>query len=228
MNLRSSWSDKGKKRLLFGGFFVLTVLASCVFFRIRHPRDIDAYLGMASECHPIWRQFAFRRFGADDSASNLLQRYPPSRSEVFGRYGIYSYHQGDSNCIPFTGLKVVTKDGKLLGAGAGSCTWQFSFFRTEDAELEREYAVFVKERHEKLERQRLERLETALRRFYSQHARWPTNQEEFSCFVTGSRSVTTNDLGITLVERADGVVDIALVELPDEKKSVTKPDGDSP
>jgi len=207
---------------------VLTVLVSCAFFRIWHPRDIEAYFGMASECHPAWRQFAFRHFGAGDSASDLLQRYPPDRREEFGRYGVYRYYKGDSNGIPFTGLSVVARDGKLLSAGAGSCTWRFSFFQKEDAELDRQYAVYMKERHEGFERRRLGRLETELRKFYSRHNRWPTNQEEFSFFVTGSRSVTTNDLGITLVQRPDGIVDMALVELPAEKRSVRKPDGDSP
>ncbi len=32
---------------------------------------------MAIVCHPLWRQFAFRRYGAGDSASDLLRRYPP-------------------------------------------------------------------------------------------------------------------------------------------------------
>lgn len=227
MNLRFLWSGR-RKLLLCVGLVGVAVLASCAFFRIWRPRDVEAYLGMASECHPVWRQFAFRHFGAGDSARDLLQRYPPSRREEFGRYGVYWYYHGDSNGIPFTGLSVVTRDGKLLSAGAGSCTWQFSFFQTEDTELDRQYSLFVKERHERLERRRLERLETELRKFYSLYSRWPTNQEEFSFFVTGSRSVNTNDLGITLVQRPDGVVDIALVELPGEKRSVTKPDGDPP
>jgi hypothetical protein len=229
MNFSFLWSGRRKKQLLCGGLsFILLVLVSCAFLRIWHPRDIEAYLGMASECHPVWRQFALRRFGAGDSVSDLLQRYPPSRREEFGRYGVYRYNQCDSNGIPFTGLSVITRDGRLLSAGAGSCTWQFSFFHTQDTELDRQYAVFMTERHKKFARQHLERLETELRKFYSQHCRWPTNQEEFSYFVTGSQSVTTNDLGITLVQRPDGVVDMTLVELPDEKRSVTKPDGASP
>jgi hypothetical protein len=199
-------------------------MAACAFLRIWRVRDVEAYLGMASECHPVWRQFAFRRLGAGDSASDLLGRYPPSRREEFGRYGVYRYYQGDSNGIPFTGLSVVTRDGKLLSAGAGSCTWRFSFFQTEDPDLDRQYELFSKERRIRLERQRLGRLEAQLRKFYSVHSRWPTNQEEFSFFVTGSRSVTTNDLGITFALRTDGTVDIALVELPDESRSVRKPD----
>jgi hypothetical protein len=229
MKLQSLSSGIRKKGLLCGGLLLLAILVSCAFFRISHPRDVEAYFGMVSECHPVWRQFAFRHFGAGDSASNLFQRFPPSRHEEFGRYGVYRYHQGDySNGIPYCGLSVVTRDGKLLSAGAGSCTWRFSFFQTQDAELDREYAAFMKERHETFERQRLARLETELRQFYLRHSRWPTNQREFSFFVTGSRSRDHNDLGITLTQRPDGVVDIALVELPGEKRSVTKPRKDNP
>ena len=171
----------------------------------------------------MWRQFAFRHFGSGDSAADLLKRFPASRREEFGRYGIYRSHLGDSNGIPFTSLAVVTRDGKLLSAGAGSCTWRFTFFHKEDAGLDQQYAVFLKERHERIARQHLGRLEMDLQTFYLKYTRWPTNQEEFSFFVTHSPSVTTNDLGITLIKRDDGVMDITLVEFPNEKRSVAIP-----
>jgi hypothetical protein len=178
---------------------------------------------MARECHPVWRQFAFRRFGPGDSMAALLRRFPPKHREEFGRYGIYTFHPWESNAIPFTGLTVTSRDGKLLSASAGSCTWQFIFFSTKDPEIDRAYAAFRRERHESFERRELDRLEIALRNFYSQQNRWPTNPQEFSDFVTGMPSVTTNDFHITLVQQPDGALEIAFIDLPGEKRSVAKP-----
>lgn len=145
MNSRSPWSRKRKTQFICGALVLLAVLGACMFLRIWRPRDVVAYVGMAKECHPVWQQFAFRRFGAGDSASDLLQRYPPSRSEEFGRYAVYRYHEGGPNVVSLTGLSVITRDGKLLSAEAGSCTWQFCFFQTQDAEFDRQYEAFVKQ-----------------------------------------------------------------------------------
>ena len=116
---------------------LIVVVSLCAFFRVSRPADLEAYRGMAAECHPVWRAFAFRQFSRGDSTNALFARFPPTRREEFGRYGIYRYGEAG-----FTGLSVVTKDGKLLSAGAGSCTWQFSFFQTKDGELEQQYATF--------------------------------------------------------------------------------------
>ena len=101
---------------------------------------------MISECHPLWKQFALRRFGAGDSAEELLRRFPPTRRLEFGRYGVYSYG-GGTRGPSYTGLSVVTKDGALLSAQTASCTWHFTFFSTEDAELESQYAAYMKQKH---------------------------------------------------------------------------------
>lgn len=225
---------------------VITLLASGAFLRISHPGDVEAYLGMASECHPVWKQFAFRRFGAGDSAQKLFQRFPPTRRVEFGRYGIYSFSTGPSNSIPFTSLSVVTKDGTLVSAAAGSCTWQFVFFATQDPELDRQYAAFVQERHHRLEQERLERLKGDLQRFYGQRDRWPTNESEFGWFVTGEQPPTEafvaarekrmrryglrkrdlqfpNPLGIALTFREDGALTMGLKGEPDLARTVLKP-----
>jgi len=203
---------------------------------------------MAAECHPVWKQFAFRRYGAGDSAQELFRRFPPTRRTEFGRYGVYSFSAGPSNSIPFTSLSVVTRDGKLLSAASGSCTWQFAFFSSADPELDRQYAAFVQARHHKLEQSRLLRLEAELQKFYGQHDRWPTNEAEFGWFVTGEKppaeasvaaegkfrtryglgkqglpSHATNPLGITFKSREDGALTIALNGEPDLVGTVTKP-----
>jgi len=234
-------------RLSLAAVLTLVVLgASCVFLRISSPRDVEAFLGMASECHPVWKQFAFRRIGAGDPAQELFRRFPPTRRQEFGRYGVYYYSVGSSNGIPFTSLSVVTKDGRLISAGSGSCTWEFTFFSAKDPELERQYADFVKERDHGLEQQRLERLKVDLQRFYGQHTRWPTNESEFGWFVTGEKPPTAdsiaaekrfrsrlgirkttpelpNPLGITFTFRKDGALTIGLNGEPDLVATVSRP-----
>jgi len=209
----------GRRKKIRIAIFGITALAFaiCIFFRIHSPRDFEAFFEMAGESPPVWRQFAFRRFGAGDSVAELLRRYPPARREEFGRYGVYQYGGG------FIGLGVTSRDGKILSAGAASCAWKFMFFQTEDPEIDSQYAAYLKEKRERFERQELMRLEGELRKFYSQQSRWPTNAQEFSEFVTGSPSLNTNDLWVTLVQQADGTMDIALINLPGEMRSVARP-----
>ena len=220
----------------------------CAFLRLSRPQDLVAFLGMASECHSVWKQFAFRRFGAGGSALELFRRFPPTRREEFGRYGIYRFSDGPANCIPFTSLSVVTKDGKLIAAASGSCTWRFTFFSTQDPELNRQYAGFLQQRHRESERKRLERLEAELLRFFGQHDRWPTNEAEFGWFVTGEKPPTeasiaaknkfmaryglgrqklafgpTNPLGITFTFPEDGTLTMTLNGETGLISTVTRP-----
>jgi hypothetical protein len=227
-----SWPITTGRRLSCVTLAALVVSgAICWFLRISGPRDLEALLGMASECPPVWKQLAFRRYTAGDSARELLRRFPPTQREEFGRYGIYCYGVGP--CISFTGLSVVTRDGKLISAGAGSCRWHFTFFRTEDPELGRQYTAFAQERHRAGERKRLDTLVGELRRFYITQSRWPTNEAEFGWFVTGEKprrdaaldkwlmarygirnpklpSEPPNPLGIAFTFRDDGALIMAL------------------
>ena len=234
-------------------FGLAILLEACVFLRISYPRDVDAYLGMASECHPVWKQFALRRFGAGDSAHKLLGRFPPTRRLEFGRYGVYSFRTRPPDSIPFTSLSVVTRDGMLLSAQAGSCTWRFTFFWTQDLELDRQYAAFMQEHHRMAEQQRLKRLESDLQKFHVQYDRWPTNEAEFSWFVTGEKPPAAtlsetespaaaafkaryrledrplengppvNALGITLKPQHDGAMVISLIGEDGLTRTVPKP-----
>lgn len=217
MRLRSIFQSRRNKFILGISGTAALLFVACIFLRIHRLRDIDAFLQMAGEAPPVWRQFAFRRFGPGDSVAELLRRFPPTHREEFGRYGVYQYGGG------FTGLGVTSRDGKILSAGAASCTWQYTFFQTKDVEIDVQYDAFRKGKHERRQREELGRLEASLRKFYWQQSRWPTNAQEFSQFVTGSPSVTTNDLGVRLVQQSDGVMEIALIDLPGEKRSVAKP-----
>jgi hypothetical protein len=215
-----------RRVLLFAGSAILlaaVVVSACVFLRISSAADVKAYRGMASECHPVWKEFALRRFKAGDSAAELFHRFPPNHKEEFGWFGVYSYYQSPTG-IPFTGLGVITRDGKLLSARTGSCTWKFSFFHVEDAELNRTYASRVKAKMERRRLEWLDSLEAHLRKFYLTHTRWPTNQHEFNFFATGARSRTTNDCPIILIQKAESVMELGLLDLPNDKRIVTKPE----
>jgi hypothetical protein len=149
-------SDRARRFAIATVLLVVMAIGTCAFFRISRPVDIEAYFGMATECHPVWRAFALRRLSAGDPASELLSRFPPSRRDEFGRYGVYDYNPSPDS-LGFSGLRVVTRDGKLLTAESGSCTWHFTFFRTEDSDLDAQYAAYCEERRARRERERSER-----------------------------------------------------------------------
>jgi hypothetical protein len=211
--------------MIAGGAFLavaLTFIAvGCVFFQIRHPSDVSAYLGMAAEVHSVWREFAMRRFTAGDSAKDLVRLYPPKIAEEFGRYAVYRYHTADDGSLPMSGLQVTARDGKLLSAQAGSCTWQFTFFETPDPLIDQEYRNYWDERRKKREAERRDKLATKLMTFHEQFDRWPTNVKEFGTFVTGSTGGGTNPLGILLLQQADGTMHLSSVEFSNEFKRVS-------
>jgi hypothetical protein len=150
MSPKRLWAGRWFRRGVFVSAACLTVLLSlCAFFRVWSSADLAAYRGMAAECHPVWRAFAFRAFSRGDSTNALFAKYPPTRREVFGRYGIYRY--GD---LGFTGFTVIACDGRLLTAVAGSCTWSFTFFETPDAQLDSDYHTYMHERLAKIQQTR--------------------------------------------------------------------------
>ena len=162
MNMPHRWSKRRAGRFVIAAALLLVLAAGfCAFLRISGPADIESYYGMAAECHPVWKQFALRRFAAGDSAAKLLRDFPPSDHEEFGPYEVYSYDRTPRRpgTLSFSGLNVVSRDGKLLRAGAGSCTWRYTFFHTEDAEFDAQYAAFSAEKSEHLRRVNRERLQ---------------------------------------------------------------------
>lgn len=118
-------------------------LCLCGWFRISSLEDVDAYRGMAAECHPVWRAFACRQFSQGDSAKELSQAYPPTDRVAFGRYTILRYDKEHRvNGGAFTSFSVIARDDQLISAGAVSCTWHLIFFDKEDPQLDREYQSY--------------------------------------------------------------------------------------
>jgi hypothetical protein len=189
----TSTGPNWKLRFVGIALWAAIIIGACVYLRIFKPADVEAYREMARECHPVWKQFALRQFGPGDSAQRLFQRFPPTRRDEFGRYGVYAYWKGPPDSIPFSSFGVVTRDGKLLGAGAGGCTWKFTFFNTPDAELDRQHDALWQARYLKSMEQRLDQLAVVLQKFYYEQQRWPTNEGEFGTFVTGEKPTKPED-----------------------------------
>lgn len=149
---RRLWTRRWFRRSAFACATCLILLLSlCAFLRVWHLRDFDAYRGMAAECHPVWRAFAFRQFSRGDSTASLFAKFPPTRREEFGRYGIYRYGEPG-----FTGFAVIARDGRLHTAGAASCTWSFTFFETPDPQLDHDYRAYRQKRLAKVRQAREE------------------------------------------------------------------------
>ena len=112
---------------------VVTVLlllcgtSACAFFRIHSRRDVIGFMEMSSGFHPAWWGLACRQFRAGDAANELIRRHPPPAIIEYGPYADYEYEICPEG-ISLSSLRVVAKDGRLIGAWAGSCTWEHTFF----------------------------------------------------------------------------------------------------
>jgi hypothetical protein len=112
---------------------------------------------------------------------------PPSRAlyclnrrnetKEFGRYGIYWYYRNPKG-IEFTGLAVVTRDGKLLRAESGSCGWRYRFFWVADADIDRDYTAYEKAIQAARERHRVEIEITLGRKDFAEMSRIKKQMQE--------------------------------------------------
>ncbi len=86
---------------------------------------------MAREHYPpVWKDLAWGRIRKGDEVNRLVQKHPPLSREDFGPYTHLSYLAPGS---PNT-LEIIAKDGRLIGALAGSRGWQHVFFGTPEEE----------------------------------------------------------------------------------------------
>jgi hypothetical protein len=109
-------------------------------------RKRQIYEAMSRECHPVWRDLDAGRVCAGQAVEEVIGRTHPVRVEHFEDVTFLHYHPGG---LTFTGLTIVAKDGRLVSAGAASCTWDWTFFDTWPA-VER--AAFYKRYCEHLDR----------------------------------------------------------------------------
>ncbi len=111
--------------------FALLLAASATGFAsytgIWSRRDFQVYQAMAKECDPVWRDFYWGRIRAGQDVEDVIAKTHPTVVQRFGGFTVLSYF-GDREGIPFTGVSATAKDGVLVWAEAGSCTWTRVFF----------------------------------------------------------------------------------------------------
>jgi hypothetical protein len=117
----------------------------CWFFGIHSRMDIVAYQAMIHEDYPpIWKDLAWRRIRKGDRLEDLIEEYEPVWREDFGPYVHVSY----TTPYDFNWLGITAKDGRLICAYAGSCTWQHVFFDSPEEEeaFNKAYLAYAKQR----------------------------------------------------------------------------------
>lgn len=122
--------------------FAISIVSSCLFFGIHSRMDVIGYYSMArEEFHPIWKDLALHRIRKGDSLESIIKKHAPVRREDFSSYTFLDYE------VPFNGLGIVAKDGKLIYAAAGSCCWEHIFFETpsEKEKLNEAYSKGIKQ-----------------------------------------------------------------------------------
>jgi hypothetical protein len=112
---------------------LLAILAFCSWFNVWSYDEWIVYRYMDYESHPVWREFHYGRIKAGDDIEEVIARTRPSVVKRAGRtvtLEYYADYNPDSKGLRFSGLSAEAEDGKLVNAGAWSCTWVRSFFDT--------------------------------------------------------------------------------------------------
>jgi hypothetical protein len=95
-------------------------------------QDLVGYIEMSREFHPVWKDLAIRRVRLGDSTEDLLRRYPAPMQVKYGPYVDFEYEVAPGGQISFCSLCITAKDGRLVSARAGSCTWEHVFFESKE------------------------------------------------------------------------------------------------
>jgi len=96
----------------------------CWYFGIHSGRDFKAYVGMALECHPVWRDLALHRIYEGQPVDDVIKQTNPVLVVRHGRFVELGYQEP----LSYTGVQIVAMEGTLARACAGSCTWDYTFF----------------------------------------------------------------------------------------------------
>ena len=128
--------------------------AAARYLGIKTRMDIMAYAEMIHDGFPpVCRDLALRRIVRGDSLDDLVAKHAPYRRDDCPPFVLLYYQR------PFGSLTVAARDGTLVQAEAGGCTWQHVFFETPEvkAELARAHLVYVRERLVEIEMYRIHR-----------------------------------------------------------------------
>lgn len=110
-------------------------LVACWYFGLHSGRDVKAYAGMALECHPVWKRLALRTVREGQRVDEVIDKTDPAYVVRHGRFDEINYQHP----LSFTFVHIVAKDGKLIRAESGSCTWDHTFFNSMSELDNREY-----------------------------------------------------------------------------------------
>ena len=88
---------------------------------------------MADECHPVWRDLDAGRIKSGDKIESVIWRTHPDRVEKFEDVTMLCYGGG------FTGVTITSKAGRVVDAGAYSCTWTKVFIDTWEPEVRKAF-----------------------------------------------------------------------------------------
>ena len=92
-------------------------------------RYVTMQLSLRSEIHPIWREIDNGQIYAGQSVDEIFELHQPTETETYGPYTVLGFERDPQpNTLSFSGLNIVAKNGKVVSASAGSCTWQRTFF----------------------------------------------------------------------------------------------------
>jgi hypothetical protein len=142
---RSHWRRRAGWAILF-----TLVLLTGAYIGPGVWRECFTYWAMSRECHPVWNDLYWGRIRAGDDVEEVIARTQPPVVERFDNFVALSYVDRKAG-LAFTGLQVFAKDGKLVSAGAWSCTWHRTFF-DELSEADRQAGTAAYQAH--LNRQR--------------------------------------------------------------------------
>jgi hypothetical protein len=104
---------------------LVTLLGFAWYFKIWSWRDWEIIQAMSAECHPVWRDLHWGRVQAGQNVDEVIAATKPVRVERYGDFVELIYQPGGLN---FTGVNITAKKGRLVNAGAWSCTWNRVFF----------------------------------------------------------------------------------------------------
>jgi hypothetical protein len=115
-------------------FAIGTGLLACRHYHVYSFNGWHVYQAMQKECHPVWEDYNFGRVRAGDDVEQTIARTKPAIIERKGRWVELKYQSAG-----FTGVSAAAYDGKIVFAGAWSCTWTRVFFDELTDEQSMEY-----------------------------------------------------------------------------------------
>ncbi len=106
----------------------LGLVAFCWWHNVWSRNEWLVYRAM-EECHPVWRDFLFSRINAGDNVNSVIAQTRPSVVEnERGTVTLCWYQNYQEGQLQFTSVYAEARQGKLVCAYAGSCTWTRQFF----------------------------------------------------------------------------------------------------